>query len=80
MGFTEDSQVDWEELSTLMPGRRWTGTELKLLYEKVRTTVRQYKRKTINVICKELVGYPEASLPLDDEIRQHHSGDDEDKD
>lgn len=80
MGFTEDSQVDWEELSTLMPGRRWTGTELKLLYEKVRTSVRQYKRKTINVICKELVGYPETSMPLNNGIHQHDSPVDDEKD
>lgn len=73
MGFTEDSQVDWEELSTLMPGRRWTGTELKLFYEKVRTAVRQYKKKTINEICKELVGgYREPSLALDDDDAQGH--------
>lgn len=78
MGFTEDSQVDWEELSTLMPGRRWTGTELKLFYEKVRTAVRQYKKKTINEICKELVGYQESSVPVDDDNQNHGPDDDDD--
>lgn len=64
MGFTEDSQVDWEELAMLMPGRQWSGTELKLCYEKLRTSVRYYKDRTINEICKELIGYRDGSMPL----------------
>ncbi|AET39915.1 DNA-binding protein REB1 Ecym_5138 [Eremothecium cymbalariae DBVPG len=64
LGFTEDSQVDWEELSALMPGRRWTGTELKLCYEKLRTSVRQYKKKPISEICRELVDYNDGPTIL----------------
>ncbi|SCU80390.1 LADA_0B07118g1_1 [Lachancea dasiensis] len=65
MGFTEDSQVDWDELATLMPGRQWSGTELKLCYEKLRTGVRYHKDRTINQICKELIGTRDEGLPLD---------------
>ncbi|SCU84024.1 LAMI_0C05864g1_1 [Lachancea mirantina] len=61
MGFTDDSQVDWDELATLMPGRPYSGTELKLCYEKLRTCVRFYKDRTINQICKELLGYGNAN-------------------
>ncbi|AAS50679.1 ABL092Wp [Eremothecium gossypii ATCC 10895] len=64
LGFTEDSQVDWEELAALMPGRRWTGTELKLCYEKLRTSVRQYKKKPISEICRELVDYHDGKAIL----------------
>lgn len=67
MGFTEDSQVDWDELATLMPDQQWSGTELKLCYEKLRTGVRFYKDRTINQICKELIGYREGALPIDTE-------------
>ncbi|AMD20977.1 HEL304Cp [Eremothecium sinecaudum] len=64
LGFTEDLQVDWEELAALMPGRRWTGTELKLCYEKLRTSVRHYKKKSISEICKELVDYHDEQALL----------------
>ncbi|SCU93752.1 LAME_0F04874g1_1 [Lachancea meyersii CBS 8951] len=65
MGFTEDLQVDWDELATLMPGRLWSGTELKLCYEKLRTGVRYHKDRTINQICKELIGIRDEGLPLE---------------
>ncbi|CUS21590.1 LAQU0S03e06084g1_1 [Lachancea quebecensis] len=69
MGFTEDSQVDWDELATLMPGRQWSGTELKLCYEKLRTGVKYYKDRTINQICKELIGARDEGLPLEPESK-----------
>ncbi|CAR22124.1 KLTH0C07788p [Lachancea thermotolerans CBS 6340] len=69
MGFTEDSQVDWDELATLMPGRQWSGTELKLCYEKLRTGVKYYKDRTINQICKELIGARDEGLPLESESK-----------
>lgn len=71
MGFTEDSQVDWEELSTLMPGNRWTGTELKFCYEKWRSSIRNYRKKSIHEICKELIANHVDSIPLDTEIKDN---------
>lgn len=65
LGFTEDSQVDWEELAALKPGIKWTGTELKLCYERMRSGVRFYKQKSINEISKELLGLLDGSLPID---------------
>lgn len=65
LGFTEDSQVDWEELAALKPGVKWTGTELKLCYERMRSGVRYYKQKSINDISKELLGMLDGSIPLD---------------
>ncbi|QLQ80414.1 hypothetical protein HG537_0D04150 [Torulaspora globosa] len=65
LGFTEDSQVDWEELAALKPGTTWTGTELKLCYERMRSGVRYYKQKSINEIAKELLGLLDGAIPLD---------------
>ncbi|QLL32157.1 hypothetical protein HG536_0C03260 [Torulaspora globosa] len=66
LGFTEDSQVDWEELAALKPGTTtWTGTELKLCYERMRSGVRYYKQKSINEIAKELLGLLDGTIPLD---------------
>ncbi|QLG71833.1 hypothetical protein HG535_0C01820 [Zygotorulaspora mrakii] len=65
LGFTEDSQVDWEELATLKPGPKWTGTELKLCYERMRSGVRYHKQKSINEISKELLGLLDGTIPLD---------------
>ncbi|CEP61197.1 uncharacterized protein LALA0_S02e08900g [Lachancea lanzarotensis] len=65
MGFTEDLQVDWDELARLMPGKLWSGTELKLCYEKLRTGVKYHKDRTINQICKELIGIRDEGLPLE---------------
>ncbi|SCU78614.1 LANO_0A03466g1_1 [Lachancea nothofagi CBS 11611] len=65
MGFTEDSQVDWDELAILMPGRQWSGTELKLCYEKLRTGVRYHKDRTINQICKELIGNRDGGFSME---------------
>lgn len=65
LGFTEDSQVDWEELATLKPGIKWTGTELKLCYERMRSGVRYYKQKSINEISKELLGLLDGTIPLE---------------
>lgn len=65
LGFTEDSQVDWEELAALKPGTAWTGTELKLCYERMRSGVRYYKQKSINEIAKELLGLLDGAIPLD---------------
>ncbi|CCE91953.1 uncharacterized protein TDEL_0D03690 [Torulaspora delbrueckii] len=65
LGFTEDSQVDWEELAALKPGVKWTGTELKLCYERMRSGIRYYKQKSINEISKELLGLLDGSIPLD---------------
>ncbi|AQZ17671.1 REB1 (YBR049C) and NSI1 (YDR026C) [Zygosaccharomyces parabailii] len=65
LGFTEDSQVDWEELAALKPGVKWTGTELKLCYERMRSGVRYYKQKSINDISKELLVLLDGALPLE---------------
>ncbi|CAR25581.1 ZYRO0A03300p [Zygosaccharomyces rouxii] len=65
LGFTEDSQVDWEELAALKPGVKWTGTELKLCYERMRSGVRYYKQKSINDISKELLEMLDGSVPLE---------------
>lgn len=65
LGFTEDSQVDWEELAALKPGVKWTGTELKLCYERMRSGVRYYKQKSINDISKELLEMLDGSIPLE---------------
>lgn len=68
LGFTEDSQVDWEELAALKPGIKWSGTELKLCYERMRSGVRYYKQKSINEITKELLGLLDGTLPLDSKV------------
>lgn len=65
LGFTEDSQVDWEELAALKPGVKWTGTELKLCYERMRSGIRYYKQKSINEISKELLGLLDGTIPLE---------------
>lgn len=65
LGFTEDSQVDWEELAALKPGVKWTGTELKLCYERMRSGVRYYKQKSINDISKELLVLLDGAIPLE---------------
>lgn len=54
LGFTEDSQVDWDELATLQ-GNKWSGLELKVCYEKMRTMVKAYKSLTISEVSKALM-------------------------
>ncbi|CAB4253135.1 similar to Saccharomyces cerevisiae YDR026C Protein of unknown function that may interact with ribosomes, based on co-purification experiments [Maudiozyma barnettii] len=65
LGFTEDSQVDWDELATLCPDTEWSGLELKLSYEKLRTLVKDHKSKNINEISKELLGIIDGPLQGD---------------
>ncbi|CCE65670.1 hypothetical protein TPHA_0M00950 [Tetrapisispora phaffii CBS 4417] len=55
LGFTEDSQVDWEELAALKPDLNLNGSEVKLSYEKMRSKIKNIKDKTINDISKELL-------------------------
>ncbi|CAL9730350.1 RNA polymerase I termination factor [Monosporozyma unispora] len=54
LGFTEDSQVDWDELATLQ-GNKWSGLELKVCYEKMRTMVKSYKGLSISEVSKALM-------------------------
>ncbi|KAG0662010.1 hypothetical protein C6P45_001224 [Maudiozyma exigua] len=61
LGFTDDSQVDWEELATLCPDPQWSGLELKLSYEKMRTSIKGHKSKNINDITKELLAIIEGT-------------------
>ena len=64
LGFTEDSQVDWDELAALCPDHGWSGLEMKLSYEKMRSLVKDYKSQNINEISKKLLdlinGTPET--------------------
>ncbi|EDO17581.1 hypothetical protein Kpol_1061p3 [Vanderwaltozyma polyspora DSM 70294] len=56
LGFTEDSQVDWDDLAMLkVTGLSLSGAELKLCYEKMRGKIKNAKSKTINEISKELL-------------------------
>ncbi|CCH62242.1 hypothetical protein TBLA_0G03050 [Henningerozyma blattae CBS 6284] len=55
LGFTENSQVDWEELSRLKPGIKLNGNELKMCFEKMRNNIKSFKEKTINDICRDLL-------------------------
>lgn len=61
LGFSDDSQVDWEELATLCPDPQWSGLELKLSYEKMRTSIKGYKTKNINEITKDLLAIIEGT-------------------
>ena len=61
LGFTDDSQVDWEELAALCPDPQWSGLELKLSYEKMRTSIKGYKTKNINDITKDLLAIIEGT-------------------
>ncbi|CCK71545.1 Nsi1p KNAG_0H01320 [Huiozyma naganishii CBS 8797] len=67
LGFTDDSQVDWEELATLKPGSKWSGLELKLCYEKMRTMVKFYKERSISEIAKSLLDMFDNELELEKE-------------
>ncbi|CCF58274.1 hypothetical protein KAFR_0E01200 [Kazachstania africana CBS 2517] len=64
LGFTEDSQVDWDELAALKTDSTWTGLELKLTYEKLRSMIKQYKEKNINEISKELLSLLDNQIPV----------------
>lgn len=54
LGFTDDSQVDWDELAALQ-GKKWSGLELKVCYERMRTTIKTYKDMSINEIARTLI-------------------------
>ena len=54
LGFTDESQVDWDELASLQ-GTKWTGLELKICYEKMKTMVKAYKELPVNEIAKSLL-------------------------
>ncbi|CCC67605.1 hypothetical protein NCAS_0A10470 [Naumovozyma castellii] len=62
LGFTEDSQVDWDELATIKPDSKWNGLELKLCYEKMRSLIKQHKEKKVNEIATELIKILDNSL------------------
>ena len=55
LGFTEDSQVDWDELAALCPEQGWSGLELKLSYEKMRSLIKGYRSQNINEISKKIL-------------------------
>ncbi|CCD22737.1 Nsi1p NDAI_0A05820 [Naumovozyma dairenensis CBS 421] len=55
LGFTADSQVDWDELSITKSGTKWSALELKLCYEKMRGVVKDFKHKKMNDIVLELL-------------------------
>lgn len=54
LGFTDESQVDWDELASLQ-GTKWAGLELKICYEKMRTMVKSYKELPVNEVAKSLL-------------------------
>lgn len=62
LGFTDESQVDWDELASLQ-GTKWAGLELKMCYEKMKTMVRSYKELPVSEIAKSLL-----EILLDDNI------------
>ena len=64
LGFTEDSQVDWDELAKMEPGSKWTGLELKLCYEKMRGTIRGTKDKNISEISQKLLELLDKGVPI----------------
>ncbi|CCD22784.1 DNA-binding protein REB1 NDAI_0A06300 [Naumovozyma dairenensis CBS 421] len=61
LGFTEESQINWDELSNLKPGIKWSGLELKLCYERSKKYVRDGKTKNVGDLCKELIVSRELS-------------------
>lgn len=63
LGFTDESQVDWDELASLQ-GSKWTGLELKVCYEKMRTMIKSYKFLPVNEVAKTLL----ETLPDDSTI------------
>ena len=64
LGFTEDSQVDWDELAKMEPGSKWTGLELKLCYERMRGTIRGTKDKNISEISQKLLELLDKGVPI----------------
>lgn len=65
LGFTDDSQVDWEELATLKPGIKLSGSELKLCFERMRGNIKSFRQRSINDVCRELLGLLETTGALD---------------
>lgn len=58
LGIQDDSQLDWNELPTMEDiswKGIWSGTELKLCYEKMRGKIKNSKSRSISDISKELL-------------------------
>lgn len=53
--FEPATDVDWDSLATLHPKNEWTGSDLRLCYEKMRSNIRDFKKKNIMEICRLLL-------------------------
>jgi Myb-like DNA-binding protein REB1 len=53
--FEPNSIVDWDSLASLHPKSNWAGSDLQLCYEKMRSNIRDFKKKTVLEICHVLL-------------------------
>ncbi|CCH41364.1 hypothetical protein BN7_903 [Wickerhamomyces ciferrii] len=45
--FLPESEIDWDALATIHPKNIWTGHDFKICYEKMRSSIRDFKKKTV---------------------------------
>lgn len=53
--FLPESEIDWDALASLHPKNFWSGNDFKICYEKMRSSIRDFKKKNVVDISGSLL-------------------------
>ncbi|GMM38753.1 Nsi1 protein [Saccharomycopsis crataegensis] len=53
--FEDEGQVEWDALASLHPKGYWTGSDFKVSFEKMRSSIKDFKNKKMDDICNILL-------------------------
>ncbi|ODQ77208.1 hypothetical protein BABINDRAFT_181839 [Babjeviella inositovora NRRL Y-12698] len=55
LGYTTVTQIDWHLLATLYARAYWQGSDFKICFERMRGTIRDFKKKKMDDVCSLLL-------------------------
>ncbi|CAM9020886.1 unnamed protein product [Wickerhamomyces anomalus] len=53
--FLPETEIDWDAIASLHPKNFWTGNDFKICYEKMRSSIRDFKKKNVMEISSILL-------------------------
>lgn len=65
LGFENSEIVDWNVLASLHPKNLWSGPDLKMCFEKMRSSIREFRLKSLNEILDLLLQDIARDVPYD---------------